>query len=137
MTGNVAVDLAISLAGILVLVGVSYVLGGWRSAAVTAEAATTRLRLDEPDFDPIEWMVGTDGRCAAAVSGDRREIALVFAIGDKLASRRFRRGAVSMEKQGPAVIFRMKEPSLRMLRLVAPAETDVEGWLSRLAGPRL
>ena len=137
MTGNVAVDLAISLAGIVVLVGVSYLLGGWRTAAVTADAASARLRLDEPDFAPDEWMVGADGRCAAAVSGDRREIALVFAVGDKLASRRFRRGAVSIEKQAAAIIFRMKEPSLRKIRLVAPDPSNLEGWLSRLAGPRL
>lgn len=137
MTGNVAIDLAISLAGILVLVGVSYLLGGWRTATVTAEAAIARLRLDEPDFAPGEWMVGADGRCAAAVSGDRREIALVFAVGDKFASRRFRRGAVSIEKQAAAIIFRMKEPSLRLVRLIAPDPASLEGWLLHLAGPRL
>ncbi len=137
MTGNLVVDLAISLAGIGVLVGVSFVLGGWRTAAVTEEAANARLGLDEPDFIPDDWMVGVDGGCAAAVSGDRHEIALVFAVGDKLASRRFRRGAVSIEKQAGVVIFRMKEPSLEKIRLLAANEADVERWLLCLAGPRL
>jgi hypothetical protein len=137
MTGNLVVDLAISLAGIVILVGVSFVFGGWRTAAVTEDAAKARLRLDEPDFVQKEWMIGVDGGCAAAVSGDRHEIALVFAVGDKLASRRFRRGAVSIEKQAGAIIFRMKEPSLRKIRLLAANEADVERWLLRLAGPRL
>lgn len=137
MTGDPILDLAMSLAGVLAIVGVTFALGAFRSAAVTQAAAAERLAFDEPDFAVGEWLIGADGRAAAAISADRRETALVFAIGDALASRRFRHGAAGLEKAGGAIRLRLGEPSLRAVTLAAGDEAAAEQWLLKLAGPRL
>lgn len=137
MTGNLILDVGISLVGIMVIVGVTYALGAFRSASVTATAAADRLCFDEPDFRVGEWLIGADGKAAAAISADGGETALVFAVGDGLATRRFRRGAVGLEKDAAAIRFLLREPSRRAVRLAAGDETAAERWLSRLAGPRL
>ncbi len=137
MTGNLAIDLAISLAGIAVLVALSLALGAMRSAVVTLDTAAERLAFDEPDFLPREWMVGMDGKSAAALSAGGDETALVFAVGDGFASRRFRRGKVGLEKDGAAIIFRLGEPSRGTVTLAAPDEAVAAQWLLRLAGRRL
>lgn len=137
MTGNLLIDLAISFAGIVVLVGVSFLFGAMRSATVTDRAAAERLAFDEPDFRAGEWLIGADGKSAAALSADSAETALVFAVGDRLASRRFRHGAIGLEREGATVIFRVSEPSLPRVRLTAPDEHSAEQWVLRLAGRRL
>jgi hypothetical protein len=137
VTGNLVADLAISFAGILVLVGISYFLGGLRSKVVTADAAIERLSFDEPDFEPGFIMVGADGKSAAVVSSNSSETALVFAVGDGFATRRFRHGAISLEKHGDRIEFRLNELSRRAVLLQAPDSKSAEEWLLRLAGPRL
>ncbi len=131
------VEIAISLLGVAILVGLSWALGAMRSVTVAEDGAIDRLAFDEPDFIPGEWFIGADGKAAAACSADGHETALVFAVGDGLATRRFRHGAVSIEKSGTSLLFRMGEPSLRTVRLVAPDESTASHWVLRLAGPRL
>lgn len=137
MTGNLLIDLAVSFVGVAILVGVSYLLGAMRSAIVTDRTAAERLEFDEPDFRAGEWLIGADGKSAAALSVDGAETALVFAVGDRLASRRFRHGAVGIERVGATVIFRMGELSLPKARLEAADEDAAEQWVLRLAGRRL
>lgn len=137
MTGNLILDLAVSLAGIVVIVAVTYALGAFKSATVSAAGASDRLAFDEPDFKVGAWLIGVDGKSAAAVSADGAETALVFAVGDGLATRRFRKGAVGLEKDGASVVFRLGEPSRRVIRLAAADPGAAEQWLLRLAGPRL
>lgn len=133
MTGDLILDLAISVAGIIILVAISFLFGAMRTADVTQRSASERLSFDEPDFDPAEWFVGTDAKAAAAVSADGRETALVFAVGDGLATRRLGRASVDIQRAGAVVSFRLGEPSLSTLRLVAPDETTAEQWVLRLA----
>ena len=134
MTGNLYLDLVISLVGVGVLVGVSWLLGGWRSAAVDAASAADRLAFDEPDFRVREWLISADGKAAAALSEDANEAALVFRVGDGLASRRFRRGAAPVERSGAALEIVLKDPSKWRLRLIAPDEASAERWLGGLGG---
>ena len=131
------IEIAISLSGIAILIGLSWALGATRSAAVTIDSAVDRLAFDEPDFKPGVWFIGADGKSAAAASVDGHETALVFAVGDGLATRRFARGAVGVETAETSLLFKMGEPSLRTLRLVAPDESAAADWVLRLAGPRL
>lgn len=137
MTGNAILDLLISIAGVALMIGLSFALGALRSVAVTKEAAEERLSFDEPDFKAGSWFVGADNKSAAALSADGGETALVFAVGDGLATRRFSHGAVGVEKTGTTLIFRLGEPSLPRLRLNASDESVAEQWVLRLAGPRL
>lgn len=131
------VEIAISVTGVAILIGLAWALGATRSIAVTKDLAVDRLAFDEPDFNPGEWLIGADGKSAAVLSADGYETAVVFAVGDGLATRRFRHGAVSIEKSGTAVTFIMGEPSLGVLRLLAPDENAAAHWVLRLAGPRL
>jgi hypothetical protein len=137
LTGNLILDLAVSLAGVVVIVAITYVLGAFKSATVSVAAAADRLAFDEPDFKVGDWLVGVDGKSAAAVSADGAETALVFAVGDCLATRRFRKGAIGLEKDGAGIAFRLGEPSRRVIRLAAADPAAAEQWLLRLAGLRL
>jgi hypothetical protein len=135
VTGDPALDLALSLFGVLALVGAAYLLGATRTAAVTLEAAAERLAFDEPDFAVGDWLIDGAGRAAAAMSRDGREIALVFALGDGLATRRLSRGRVVAERAGSDIVIRLGEPSLGKLRLAAPDVATADEWVLRLAGP--
>jgi len=137
VTGNLAIDLVISLVGIMVLVGISYLLGAMRSVIITSDAALDRLAFDEPDFRPGFSMIGEDGKAAAIIAADDRETAVVFAVGDGVATRRFRHGAVSLEKHGAVIEFVLNEPSKRAVQLRAADSQVAEEWLLRLAGPTL
>lgn len=137
MTGHLVLDLAISLGGIVLLVALSYTLGAFRTVTVTEETARERLAFDEPDFRPSEWFVGADQKSAAVLSQGGAETALVFAVGDGLATRRFRQGSVSVEHEGTDVLFILGEPSRRAVRLKAVDGTAAERWVLRLAGRRL
>lgn len=132
MATGLVLELALSLLGVAILVGVSYWFGAWRSASVTLENAADRLAFDEPDFQAGEWLLGADGRSAAALSADRGEIALVFALGDGLATRRLARKTARLSRDGAGVVFLLGEPSRRAVRLVATDPAGAEQWLLRL-----
>lgn len=134
MTGNLAIDLAISLAGIALMVGVSFLIGAWRSAPVSEAAARERLAFDEPDFEPSRFMVSGDGRAAAAMSGAGDEAAFVFSVGDRLATRRFRRGAFKVRREGGEVVAEISDPSMPKLRLIARNAEEAADWAGGLNG---
>jgi len=130
LTGNLAIDLAISLGGIILMVAVSYFLGAWRTVKIDAAAAADRLSFDEPDFKPRAWCVSSDGRAAAAASVNGRETALVFVLGDGLASRRFRHAAAPVTQDGRSLVWRLGEPSLPKVTVTAENEDIAADWRS-------
>lgn len=131
MPTGLLVELAASLAGVLVLVAVSYALGAWRSVRIDLGAAAERLAFDEPDFRAGDWLVGADGKAAAALSEGGAELALVFAVGDSLATRRLKRDKANVSRRGAAVEFRLGEAALGSVRVAAASEAAAEQWLSR------
>jgi hypothetical protein len=133
VTGNLALDLLISAAGVGLIVAVSAALGGLRSITLDEAAARARLALDEPDFRPTEIFIGADGKAAAAIGADG-EAALLFALGDGLATRRLAIGAFAVAASGPAVDILLRDPSKRRLRLVAASAEAAAAWAGRLAG---
>jgi hypothetical protein len=137
MTGDPLLDLAISFVGTVLLVALSWALGAWRSAAVDEAAAAARLAFDEPDFRPSAWLVSEDGRAALAADEAGREFALVFAVGDGLATRRAALGSRPAQRDGRAVTILLNEFSKRRVRLVARDESAAEDWAGRLAKPAL
>ncbi|MEZ5895805.1 MAG: hypothetical protein R3C40_11175 [Parvularculaceae bacterium] len=132
MTGDLYLDLAISLAGVGLVVLISYVLGAWRTVKVTESAAADRLAFDEPDFAPGVWMTGVDGAAAAARAKAGGEIALVFPLGDRLVSRRLSAPAVKCAVQADAVVIDLREPSKRAIRLVAASSQQAGEWARAL-----
>lgn len=133
MTGNLYLDLLISLAGIGVMVGVSFLLGAWKNAPVDAASAMDRLAFDEPDFNPVRWMIGADKRAAAALSPGG-EAAFIFAQGDGLATRRFKLGAFKVEQEGTAVTVSFGDVTKPKIRLAAVTEIDAADWAGSLRG---
>lgn len=135
MTGDILLDLAISLGGIAALVAASWLLGGWRTAWASLEAARERLAFDEPDFAPADWCVGVDGKAAAAIDAGGA-LAVVFVVGDSLATRRLAPGAVDARVDGSSVVVRLGDISRRDVRLAAADEREARAWLGRLGGRR-
>lgn len=131
MTKGLLIELGLSLVGVAVLVGVSYLAGAWRDAALTIEAAAERLRFDEPDFRPGAWLLGADAKSAAALSADENEVAVVFVLGDGLATRRLKRARVVQD--GKSIIFVLNEPSRKAVPVAAKDEAEARRWLSSLA----
>jgi hypothetical protein len=134
MTGDLVQDLLISAAGVGVIVVLTYLLGAWRNVRVDETSARERLEFDEPDFQPAVWMVGADGKAAAALSGDGGEIAVVFALGDGLATRRMRRGAASIAARGSVVTILLGDATKSKISLPAPDAAAAAQWTARLRG---
>ena len=137
MTGDPLLDLAISLVGTALLVGLSLALGAWRNVRVEETSATERLAFDEPDFQPMAWLVSDDGRAAAAVDSAGRDYALVFAVGDSLATRRLKLGSRSVSTDGRAIQINLNELSKAHVRIRASDERAASDWASRLGAPTL
>ena len=134
MTGNLYLDLAISLGGVAILVAVSFALGAWRSAPLDEAAARDRLAFDEPDFVVGEWLFGADGKAAVAVSQDGRELGLLRLLGDGLATRRIRKGAAPVVAKGAEIVIALGDPSIAKFRLKAADEKAAAAWAGRLSG---
>ena len=88
MTGNPLLDLAISATGIAFLFGLAKFLFGSASASVTLERAEERLSFEEPDFEPVAWLLNDD-KTAALARNASGEIAIIVSHGADLATRRF------------------------------------------------
>lgn len=132
MSNSLLMEFGLSLTGVGILVGLSYLLGAWRSARVTLDAAADRLRFDEPDFQPADWLVGADGKAAAAISPDGAEIGLVFVMGDDFATRRLKRAGAEIRRDGKDLVFMLREVSRRAVRVAAPNDGVAAQWLLRL-----
>lgn len=134
MTGNLYLDLLVSFGGVAVLVAVSFLLGAWKSASIDESAARDRLAFDEPDFRPAEWLFSSDGKSAAALSGDGAEAAFIFALGDGLATRRTKLGTVPVSVEGERVVVKLCDPSKWVLKLAAGSPEEAARWAGRLSG---
>lgn len=132
MPKDLLIEFGLSLAGVGLLVGLSYLLGAWRSARVTLASAAERFGFDEPDFKPGHWLIDAGEKSAAVLSADGTEVGLVFAMGDDFATRRLKRSSALVQREGAALLFLLREPSRRAVRVAAPDEKAAEDWLLRL-----
>lgn len=133
MTGSLVLDLAISLAGIALMVGVSWSLGAWRTLPLDDARARDRIAFDEPDFNVSRLLIGADGKAAAALSNDG-EALIVFVLGDSLATRRFKPGAFEISQDGRAIIARTGDLTMPRVELLAGDEAEAADWASALRG---
>lgn len=132
VTGNLYLDLLVSAGGVALLAAISYALGAWRTATADEAAARERLAFDEPDFSPVRWYIDAKGRAAVATSGDGREVAVVFAVGDALATRRMKTGALRVRQSGAALDVLLGDFSRRKLALEAPDAATARAWAAAL-----
>lgn len=134
MTGNLYIDFAISIAGIALMVGVSWLMGAWRSAPIDEAAAMERLAFDEPDFEADRWRVAADRKAAAALSAAGDEIAFILTIGDSLATRRLKRSELKVRRDDKAVVAETGDPAMPKIRLAARDAAEAVEWAGELGG---
>ena len=91
MTGNLYIDLAISVVGIAVLVALARLMFANADIEISEQAAAERLAFDEPDFEPVGWLVDRKSNVALARNAGG-EIAVIKAMGDGLVTRRLQIG---------------------------------------------
>lgn len=137
MTGNLLLDLVISLAGVALLVFVAFLLGATRTLTLDRATAEERLAFDEPDFRPGDWLVGRDGRAAIALSESGAETAVVFVNGDGLGVRRFPTGRLRIERGGDSVVVLLGDISRGKVAVAAADAAEAEAWAGRLAAATL
>ena len=146
MTGNVLLDLALSLGGVVLLVGLARLLFGARPAtldrvaapdraptpdrAAARAAAADRLAFDEPDFAPTDWLAGAGGALALNAAG---EAALVVPLGDGLATRRVRLCDLRSRREGAVILIEAPDHAFSSLAVTAASEAEARRWAARLA----
>lgn len=131
MTGNLILDLVISVGGIIIVVAISWALGAARLSRVTEADVIERAAFDEPDFDPSEWLVGKDGMAALAVAKNGESL-IAFRVGDRIATRRFAAGAAPANADGPTVVFRLADPGAPAVRIRTADANKAKQWAARL-----
>lgn len=82
------IDLIIPVAGIGLIVLAVWLTGGLRTAALAdVDAARRRIALDQPDFAVGDVVVARDRRGALAFDRAGDQLAILFAVGDRMTSR--------------------------------------------------
>lgn len=127
------IDLAISLAGIAILIGLARVIFGAVRPSLDAARAAERLSFDEPDFHPIGWLVDEETGAALARNG-AGEIALVVAHGDGLVTRRYPAGAAPLTYENGRLCIARTDHTFRKVN-IATGEAEAASWLDE-AGAR-
>ena len=131
MTGNILIDLAISIGGVILLVGLARVIFGARGAALTLAGATERLAFDEPDFNPAHWLVCESGAVAVNAVG---EAALVRPVGDDIVTRRFRLQDLNWRREGLRLVAETPDHAFPGFAVSAADEAEARGWAGLLNG---
>jgi hypothetical protein len=132
-----ASDVLVSLAGVLLIVGLVRWAMGNAIARIGEDAAKARIALEHPDFEIDRLVIGTDGHDALALSADGREVILLFAMGDRITCWRMPRLQIRAEATGdptkPTLELTTGEYTLPRLRL-ACADAAVGHELVSLLG---
>ncbi len=137
MSGDDLLQLGVAAGVTLALIGISALLGAWRSIKIDEQSARDRITFDEPDFRIDALLIGTDGRSAVALDEARGEGVLVFALGDGLATRRFRLGAIDAVAVSTRLKVTLRDVSKWRVEIIAPGAGAAEEWARRIAGAPL
>ncbi len=88
MTGNILLDLLISLAGIIFLAGMASWLFPLGATGLSEDVVSQYLKLEEPDFHLADLFLSSDRKVLLAISQNRQEIiVLISRRGDKVHRR--------------------------------------------------
>lgn len=126
---GMAVQLAISLTGIALMVGFCWLLFGGAEAALTADGAAARLARDVPGFRAGRIALGRDARAALVEDARDGAIHLVLARGDGMVTRKLARG-IRTARDGERLALTLGEFTLKRAALELP---DAAEWEARLA----
>lgn len=127
MTGNVVIDLAISALGVAIMAGLARLIFGKVDPSLDLDKAIERLSFDEPDFEPMDWLVD-ENKKAALARNNAGEIAVITAHGDGLVTRRAGAGRVQAEYRDGALIIDPVDHTTGRVHFAADRET-ANAWL--------
>lgn len=127
--------LGLPVVGIAALIGLSWALGGVKSAELTVDDAARRLALDEPDFVPRRWLVSADHRTVLALGETSGEAALVATLGDRAFSRRFVL-PVDVREDATGLALELKDAAEVPIRLTARSDAERTEWQCLLKGAK-
>ena len=125
MTGNLYIDLAISVAGIAVLVALARLMFANADIVISEQAAAERLAFDEPDFEPVGWLIDDENNIALARNA-RGEVAIIKAMGDGLVTRRLEAAAMDATYRDGCLIAAATDHTSKDVRLAVSAEKAAE-----------
>lgn len=125
--------LAGSLVAVLILIGLNRLLGGWRDAQMPTDDHAARRYLTDFFDDQIGAILrSSDGKAAILSLKDPDALGLVFAMGDRLVTRRLTKGSLArVDWQPPDKLkLRLRDYSGRPVTMLIA--TEQQDWLKRL-----
>ncbi len=133
MTGNVAIELAISIGGIALLLVLI-----WRTfPSVPVTLTPTKLQdflaHQEPGLVIAQWLLDPAGDRALGVS-DSGQLIVIDGSGGDLVHRLFDRAdAREVLLSGNLITFHVNDPFFRKIKLTASSEDEAAHWARRLS----
>ena len=122
-------QLAISLVGIALMVGLCMALFGSRSAALSAQAVAQGLARDVPGFRAGRIALSRDGGAALAEDAQDGTVYLALARGDGMVTRKLARGT-ALTRDGERLALALNEFTLKRATFEL---ADAADWEARLA----
>lgn len=110
------------------LVGLARFVFGQRKAGFDEAAIAERLAFDEPDFEPLEWLISASG--AIAVNG-RQEAALIKPLGDGLVTRRLDLRDLHIRREGSNLVVDGPDHTFSGMVVGAGDEHEAQRWIVR------
>lgn len=120
----IAVLAPLVVVGVALVVGVCWALGWSEPATIDADTARQRFAVDHPEARIEDVAVGSDGASALLWLGT--EGAVVFAVGDRCATRMLRRARV--ERASGGLLLRFPDLATPPVRVAV----DDPVWRERL-----
>ncbi len=130
MTGNVVIDLAISLTGVAILVVLARLIFGKVDTPFGLDSVRERLAFDEPDFQAVDWLID-EGAKAALARNEAGEMAIVTAHGDGLVTRRIAAGRMRAHYGDGKITVDPVDHTTGRTHFAADSET-ARAWLAHL-----
>ena len=134
MTGNVLIDLAISIIGIAILVGLARLVFPKAGAAAINDAMVRdRLAFDEPDFEIAAFILDA-AQGAAIAAGADGDIVLIKKAGEGLATRRTHPGEAACARDGDRLTVTISDHTFRGFSLKTASDAEAQQWAVRITG---
>jgi hypothetical protein len=128
--------LLMSLAGIIMLVGLCALLFGIKRASVTSTPSIEQtLARDVPGFRAGESAIARDKVAALFENADDGAIYLAVGRGDGVVTRKLGHGFVrNVARNGNDLRLKLQDFSLPLARITLEDESSARNWEARLSG---
>lgn len=122
--------------GVLLLVAITWWLGGWKTARLADEgAALRRLRLDMPDFQADQILLAKDGSAALLREAGSGRLVAVAANGDGFFTRDIQpaqAAAARFEDGHQSLVIDAPDFSAPRIKLPVTDPAQAQAWITRL-----